>query len=72
MENQKILLFRQKNRWGLTVLSIVLCLVLSPALSAMLFVPNVLTILPVLLLLLLTVLFAASYRWVMRKEAYKE
>lgn len=26
----------------------------------------------VLLLLLLTVLFAASYRWVMRKEAYKE
>ena len=28
MDNQKVLLFRQKNRWGLTVLTLVLSTVL--------------------------------------------
>ncbi|MBQ2834970.1 MAG: DUF2232 domain-containing protein [Clostridia bacterium] len=53
MEKQRVSIFRQKNKKGLTVLSIVLCLVLSPALSAMMFLPNTLTMMPVVLLLLL-------------------
>jgi len=53
VEKQRVSVFRQKNQKGLTVLSLVLCLILSPALSAMVFVPNMLTMMPVVLLLLL-------------------
>lgn len=53
MENQKVLLFRQKNRWGLTVLSIVLCMLLSPLMGMVALMPQILTALPILVMLLL-------------------
>lgn len=51
MDNQRV--FHQKNQWVLTVVSIVACLLLSPLLGAGLFLPQVLTAIPVVLLLLL-------------------
>jgi len=53
VENQRVSLFRQKNRWGLTALSIVLCLVLSPVLGITVFLPQTVALLPLLLMLLL-------------------
>jgi len=53
VDNQKVSVFHQKNKWGLTALSIVACLLLSPLLGAGLFLPQVLTAIPVVLLLLL-------------------
>ena len=53
VENQKVLLFRQKNRWGLTVLSVVLCFVLSPLVGMAAMMPQVLSIMPVVLMVLL-------------------
>lgn len=53
MENQKIWLFRQKNRWGLTVLSILLFFVLAPVVGLTVMLPQVLTLTPVLLTALL-------------------
>jgi len=53
VENQRVSLFRQKNRRGLTVLSIVLCAVLSPALGVMLFVPQALSAVPLVIMALL-------------------
>ena len=54
MDNQKVSLFRQKNRWGATVLSIVLCVVLLiPALTAAVMSPQILMFIPVLVLALL-------------------
>ena len=53
MEKQKVSLLKQKNRWGLTALSIVLCLLLSPVLSVSLALPQVVTLLPIVLLALL-------------------
>ncbi|HIU16300.1 MAG TPA: DUF2232 domain-containing protein [Candidatus Ventricola intestinavium] len=53
MENQRISLFKQKNRWGMTIASIVLCLVVSPVLGLMLFLPQIATVLPVVLMALL-------------------
>lgn len=54
MENQKVSLFRQKNRWGATVLSIVLCVVLLiPAMTAAVMSPQILMFIPVLVLALL-------------------
>ena len=54
MDNQKVLLFRQKNRWGATVLSIVLCVVLLiPAMTAAVMSPQILMFIPVLVLALL-------------------
>lgn len=53
MENRRISLLKQKNRWGMTALSIGLCLLLMPVLGVSLFVPQVMTILPVALLALL-------------------
>lgn len=53
MENQRVSLFRQKNRWGLTALSIVLCLVLSPVLGITVFLPQTVALLPLVLLVLL-------------------
>lgn len=53
MENQKVLLFRQKNRWGMTVLSILLCMIIAPLASMAAMLPQVLAVLPVLMLMLL-------------------
>ena len=53
MENQRISVFQQRNRWGVTVLSLVLCLLLSPGLVLSLAVPQILMLLPVVLLWLL-------------------
>ena len=53
MDNQRISVFRQKNNWGLTVLSVVLCIMLSPAVSALVFMPQVVTMVPVALLVML-------------------
>lgn len=53
MENQKTSLLKRKNRWGLTVLSIVVCLVMTPLLGVTVFLPQVLSMIPVVLLLLL-------------------
>ncbi|MEI3406281.1 MAG: hypothetical protein V8Q79_06805 [Christensenellales bacterium] len=53
LENQNHLLFKQKNRWGLTVLSVVICLMLSPMLALSAFLPQIVTLVPVMLMLLL-------------------
>lgn len=53
LENQNHLLFKQKNRWGLTVLSVVICLMLSPMLAMSAFLPQIVTLVPVMLMLLL-------------------
>ena len=54
MEKQNaILLFKQKNRWGLTVLSVVLSLIVAPFISLGLLMPQFIAFLPVLLLVLL-------------------
>lgn len=53
MENQRISVWRQKNRPGLTALCIVLCLLLSPLLGLTITLPQVLAILPVVLLSML-------------------
>ncbi|MBR4040410.1 MAG: DUF2232 domain-containing protein [Clostridia bacterium] len=53
MDNQKVTVFRQKNKWGLTAASIVACLLLSPAVSLGVFLPQVLSAVPIVLLALL-------------------
>lgn len=53
MDNQKVTVFRQKNKWGLTVASIVACLLLAPAFGVGVLLPQVLSAIPVLLLALL-------------------
>ena len=53
LENQNHLLFKQKNRWGLTALSVVICLMLSPMLALSAFLPQIVTLVPVMLMLLL-------------------
>jgi len=53
VENQKTLLLGQKNKIRLTVLSIICCLLLSPALSVALFLPQILTLIPIALLAML-------------------
>jgi len=53
LENKNISLLRRKNRWGLTVLSIVLCLLLSPLMAISAFLPQAMTLVPIALLLLL-------------------
>ena len=53
LENKNISLLRRKNRWGLTALSIVLCLLLSPLLAMSAFLPQGMTLVPIALLLLL-------------------
>lgn len=47
LENQNHLLFKQKNRWGLTVLSVVICLMLSPVLGAVGVPAAIVTLVPV-------------------------
>ena len=53
MEKQTYWVFRQKNKWGLTVLAVVLCLLLTPLMSISLFMPQMFALLPVLALALL-------------------
>jgi len=53
VENQRITVFRQKNKWGLTVASIVACLVLSPLFGVGVMLPQVISAVPVLLLAML-------------------
>lgn len=54
METQeRLLLFKQKNRWGMTALCAVLCAVAAPFMTLGLFMPQFVTLLPVLLLLML-------------------
>ena len=53
LENRNHSLFKQKNRWGLTVLSVVICLMLSPTLAMSAFLPQIVTLVPVMLMLLL-------------------
>ena len=58
MEKQSsIMLFRQKNRWGLTVFSVVLSFMLAPYVSVGLFMPQVL---PILMLAMLGFVGPAS------------
>jgi len=54
VENQNISIFRQKNKRGLTVLCIVLCALLSPVLGISLFVPQALSLIPLLLMAMLS------------------
>ena len=53
MDNQKVSVFKQKNNWGLTVLGAVLCILSAPLLSTLVFLPQVVTMVPVLLLVML-------------------
>lgn len=53
MEKQTHWVFKQKNKWGLTVLAALLCLLLSPLMSMSLFMPQLYALLPVLALALL-------------------
>ena len=53
VEKQSISLFEQKNRWGLTILSIVLFVMASPLLMTSLATPQLLMLLPIVLLWLL-------------------
>lgn len=53
MERQSLQPLHLKNRWGLTALSVVLCLLASPLVSLGMFMPQFLAFLPVLALLLL-------------------
>ncbi len=50
MENQRISLLRRKNHWGLTMLCVAVFSVLSPVLGVSVFLPQVLTLVPVVLL----------------------
>ncbi|MBE5800606.1 MAG: DUF2232 domain-containing protein, partial [Clostridiales bacterium] len=53
MDNQNVTVFRQRNKWGLTIASVVACLLLSPVFGLGVFLPQVLSAIPVLLLALL-------------------
>lgn len=53
VDNQKVTVFRRKNRAGLTAAAIAGCLAVSPVLGAGVFLPQVLTTVPVLLLAML-------------------
>lgn len=53
MDNQKVTVLRQKNRWGLTIASIVACVLLSPVFGVGILLPQVLSAVPILLLALL-------------------
>lgn len=47
---EKVSVFKTKNKWGKTIACVVACVILAPALGAVLFLPQVLSLLPVLLL----------------------
>lgn len=70
LENQNHLLFKQKNRWGLTVLSVVICLMLSPMLALSAFLPQIVTLVPVMLMLLLGYVGPSARRHA-RRSSYR-
>ncbi|MBQ7488325.1 MAG: DUF2232 domain-containing protein [Clostridia bacterium] len=53
MENRQFTFASQKNRWGFTVLSTILCILLGPFASALVLIPRMMTMLPLLLIILL-------------------
>jgi len=53
VERREVLFFSRRNRWGLTVLSVILCFVLAPAFGMAAMMPQVLALAPVALMLLL-------------------
>ena len=53
MEKRQFTFASQKNRWGLTVLSVILFIMLGPFVSVMAFLPRMMTALPILLVILL-------------------
>ena len=53
MEKQNVSLLRHKSNKKLTVIGIAACLLLSPALSMALFVPQIVALIPVLLMAML-------------------
>lgn len=53
VENQRISLFRQKNKWGLTAAGIAVCAVLAPLLGITLFLPQALAVIPLVLMTML-------------------
>lgn len=53
MERREVLFFRRRNRWGLTVLSVILCFVMAPVLGMAAMMPQVLALAPVALMSLL-------------------
>lgn len=53
MERRETLFFGRRNRWGLTVLSVMLCFIIAPLLGMMAMMPQVLALTPIALMLLL-------------------
>lgn len=53
MDNQRVSVFKQKNSWGLCVLGAVLCVLATPLFGTLVFMPQVVTMVPVLLLVML-------------------
>lgn len=53
VDNQRVSVFKQKNRWGLCALGIVLCVMASPLLGTLVFMPQVVTMVPIFLLAML-------------------
>lgn len=53
MNNQRVSVFRRKNRWGLTALCVFACMFLSPVLGVAAVMPQMMTMVPVALLALL-------------------
>ena len=53
MERREVLFFGRRNRWGLTVLSVILCFVIAPAFGMAAMMPQVLALAPVVLMSLL-------------------
>ena len=53
MERRETLFFGRRNRWGLTVLSVMLCFIIAPVLGMMAMMPQVLALTPIALMLLL-------------------
>ena len=50
MDSQKFSFLSQPNRWGLTAVILVFCIVFSPFVSVLAFIPRILTALPLLVL----------------------
>lgn len=53
MEKREVLFFGRRNRWGLTVLSVILCFVIAPIVGMAAMMPQVMALAPVALMTLL-------------------
>ncbi len=53
MEKRRFTFASQKNRWGLTILSVILFIMLGPFASVLAFLPRMMTALPIILIILL-------------------